>query len=76
MPAPSPTLRSVVEANPNVLSDPEPVYHLNECGNSSLNFVVRLWCANENYWDLYFYMLEEGKRALDKAGIEIPYPFS
>ena len=67
-------LRELVAKHPAVLPDPEPVFHLNQCAESGLIFVVRVWCANEDYWDLYFYLLEEGKRALDRAGIEIPYP--
>ena len=67
-------LKEVVSGNGAVLSDPAPVVHLSECADSSLKFVVRLWCRTGDYWDVYYYMMEEGKRALDRAGIEIPYP--
>ena len=67
-------LMEVVKASKMVLEEPAPVVHLNECADSSLNFIVRLWCKTSDYWDLYFYLVEEGKRALDRAGIEIPYP--
>ena len=67
-------LKGVIRANPGVLADPEPVVHLTECADSCLKFTVRLWCQSKDYWDVFFYLMEEGKRALDRAGIEIPYP--
>ena len=67
-------LMDVVHRGQGVLGDPAPAVHLTECADSSLKFTVRLWCKTADYWDLYFYLMEEGKRALDRAGIEIPYP--
>jgi small conductance mechanosensitive channel len=45
-----------------------------ELGTSSVNFAVRPFCKPEDYWDVYFATVEGTKLALDKAGIEIPYP--
>ena len=67
-------LMSVARAGRGVLEEPAPTVHLTEYADSSLKFTVRLWCKTADYWDLYFYLMEEGKRALDRAGIEIPYP--
>ena len=47
---------------------------LNECGDSSLVFVQRVWTKNADYWPVRFALLEQGKKALDRAGVEIPYP--
>jgi len=68
------TLLDVAERCEGVLPDPEPVARLSECADSGLKIVVRLWCPNTKYWNINYFMLEEGKRALDAAGIEIPYP--
>jgi small conductance mechanosensitive channel len=57
-----------------ILKDPAPTVNLSELADSSINFAVRPWTTVENYWSVYFRMLEEGKKALDAAGIEIPYP--
>ena len=67
-------LMDVVNANPAVLRDPEPVVRLTECGDSALKMTIRAWANNADYWDVNFYLLEEGKLALDRAGVEIPYP--
>lgn len=63
-------------ADPKVLKEPAPVVAVGELADSSVNFVVRPHATVENYWDVYFNSLENVKIALDKAGIEIPYPHS
>jgi len=67
-------LMEVMLSNPKVMKDPAPIVKLVEMADSSLNFVVRPWATPEDYWDVYFSVNENGKEALDKAGIEIPYP--
>ena len=34
----------------------------------------RAWCRTEDYWDVYYDLLEELKSAFDAAGLSIPYP--
>lgn len=58
---------------PLALKDPEPMARLNEHGVSSLGFVLRVWCKNEDYWTVYFDLMENVKKAFDEKGIEIPY---
>jgi small conductance mechanosensitive channel len=67
-------LMSVMLNNSNVLKDPAPSVNVSELADSSVNFAVRPWATPENYWNVYFGIIEECKYALDKAGIEIPYP--
>ena len=58
----------------SVLPDPAPTVVLQKCADSSVDFTVRAWVKAEDYWNVYFYMTDAGKRALDEAGIEIPFP--
>ncbi len=67
-------LMSVLTSNDKVLKDPAPTVAVSELADSSVNFAVRPWCTPENYWGVYFETTENVKIALDKAGIEIPYP--
>ena len=67
-------LLSVAESDPKALKDPAPLARLKTQSASSLDFVLRVWCAPENYWDLYFDLNENEKKALDEAGMEIPFP--
>lgn len=47
---------------------------LGELGASSLNFYVRVWVRNADYWDTYYDLLENIKEALDANNIDLPYP--
>ncbi len=57
-----------------VLKEPAPLVRLFGCGESSLDFKVRVWCETPKYWDVYFDIMENVKTALDKNNIEIPFP--
>ena len=67
-------LNSLARADQRVLKDPEPFVAVSELADSSINFVVRVWCKNEDYWNIYFDMQEKVKLEFDKAGISIPFP--
>ena len=67
-------LMKILTDHPKVLKDPAPVILLGELADSSVNFKVRPWVLTEDYWDVYFQIMETCKIELDKAGIEIPYP--
>jgi len=67
-------LLEVLTSNSKVLKDPAPSVNVSELADSSVNFAVRPFCHPDDYWDVYFGTLEGCKLALDKAGIEIPYP--
>ena len=67
-------LNRVVSEEKAIRTEPAPTVNLLKCGDSSLDFTVRVWVNGSDYWPVYFRMLDHGKRALDKAGINIPYP--
>ena len=47
---------------------------LGELAASSLNFNVRVWVTNAEYWNTYYDLLENIKEALDENNINMPYP--
>ena len=57
-----------------IAKEPAPEVHLNKCADSALEFVLRVWMPGPEYWNAYYFLTDEGKRALDQAGIQIPYP--
>jgi len=69
-------LLGVLKDNPKVLQDPAPSVNVENLGESSVDLAVRPFSKPEDYWDVYFATMENCKLALDKAGIEIPYPHS
>jgi len=68
------TLMEIMEADDRVLSEPAPFVAVGELGDSSVNFTFRAWVENDDYWDVYFEMLEKVKLTFDERGISIPYP--
>ncbi|MCH2490222.1 MAG: mechanosensitive ion channel [Flavobacteriales bacterium] len=69
-------LLNLVLEQPTVLQieDKMPMVVVTELADSSVNLSVRYWAKNEDFWDIRFYTLEEGKKRLEAAGIEIPFP--
>lgn len=67
-------LMKIIENHPKVLKEPAPFVGVKELADSSVNLAVRPYSKPEDYWDIYFKVYEEGKIALDKAGITIPFP--
>lgn len=52
----------------------EPMIILAELGDSSVNLSLRYWAKNEDFWNIRWLVLEEGKERLEAAGITIPFP--
>ena len=67
-------LKKMVEDHPLTLDDPEYMVHVNNYGDSAIEYVVRVWCATDDYWTVYFDLMDGVKSAFHAAGIEIPYP--
>jgi len=59
---------------PHRVMSKEPEIYVSGLGDSSVDFAVRPYCEPEKYWDVLFYMQENVKKELDKAGIPIPFP--
>ena len=66
-------MKKVASQNPLVLADPAPFADIIEYADSSINIVSRVWCKKENYWTVYFFMLNEVKNAFDENHITIPF---
>lgn len=67
-------LTRLVGEHPLTLADPEPLIRVNGYGDNSIEYIVRAWCANGDYWTVYFDLMDAFKPAFDKAGIEMTYP--
>lgn len=64
---------TVAGANEKVLKDPAPFASLLRHDANALVFVIRAWCDSSEYWNVYFYLEENMKKAFDAVGIEIPF---
>lgn len=68
------TLLNILDADPRVLSDPEPNVVVVELGESAVMLRVRAWVNTADYWPVFFEVQEQAKKAFDLAGVTIPYP--
>ena len=67
-------LSNIVDAHELILKTPEPFIALSAHGDSAVNFVVRVWVNNSDYWKVHFDLLESVKVKFDEEEISIPYP--
>jgi small conductance mechanosensitive channel len=67
-------LDGILAADDRILKDPAPTVAVVEMADSSVNLVVRPWCAGADYWGVYFDTTEAIKKKFDEAGISIPFP--
>ena len=67
-------IMGVLDKHPHVLDDPAPFVEVETLNDSSVDFLVRPFCEGANYFSLRYSIPEQIKKALDEAGIEIPFP--
>ncbi len=67
-------LGDIIAADSRIQHDSGVTIRLHEMAPSSLNFIVRIWTTNGDAWDVYWDLMENFKRTLDKHNIGIPYP--
>ncbi|MFT6072241.1 MAG: small conductance mechanosensitive channel [Dasania sp.] len=67
-------ISEVLSKNDKVLQTPAPVIAVASLGDNSVNFVVRPYVANADYWTVRFEVIENVKKALDAAKVSIPFP--
>lgn len=67
-------LEEIISADERVLKEPKPVIAVGALAESSIDFLVRPWAKQEDYWGLLWDTTETVKLRFDEAGISIPYP--
>ncbi|MBQ3194118.1 MAG: mechanosensitive ion channel family protein [Oscillospiraceae bacterium] len=57
-----------------VLADPAPAAVITGYGDSAIQYSLRLWVKNADYWDVYFEVNKRVKDIFDEQGVEMTYP--
>ena len=68
------TLEGAIKDIPNTVSEPASQVYLMDLGDSSVNWTVRIWAKPADYWAVREDVTVAVKKALDAAGIGIPFP--
>ncbi|MEM4519198.1 MAG: mechanosensitive ion channel family protein [Sulfolobales archaeon] len=67
-------IRSLLESKELILADPAPTLIVDSLGESSVNIRVLFWVPSREFWTVRSEIIKEIKEALERAGIEIPFP--
>jgi len=67
-------IAEAIGKHPLTLPTPEPLIRVCAYDDSSIQYIVRCWCATGDYWTVHFDLLEQVKAAFDAAGVEMTYP--
>lgn len=67
-------LQRVILEDGRILKDPAPVILVSQLGDSSVNFIARIWVKTSDYWGVTFDTIEKVKKTFDQEGVTIPFP--
>ena len=58
----------------NVMLEPAPFAAVTAYGDNAIQYTLRLWVKNADYWNVYFEVNQKVKKIFDEQGIEMTYP--
>ncbi len=67
-------IRNLINAHPLALVNPAPQVYVESLGDSSVDIIVRIWSPSTQWFGVKMEMLWNIKKAIEEAGIEIPFP--
>ena len=67
-------LAQVIAGDKRIHQDPAPVIKVSNLNQSSVDFVVRIWCDSSDLWTLRLDLNRQVKDNFDAQKIEIPFP--
>ena len=67
-------LMEAISMDERICSQPEaPFVVIGAYKESTIEFIVRVWCKNDDYWDVYFGMNERVRQCFDSHGVKLSY---
>lgn len=67
-------VRNIIKEDKRISRDKEPKVGISEFADSSINIYARVWCKQDDYWDVMFDINRMIFEAFNKNGIVIPFP--
>ncbi|ASJ09737.1 mechanosensitive ion channel protein MscS [Thermococcus siculi] len=67
-------IKRVLDEIPLVLAEPEPLVYVDNLSDSAVMIAIRAWAPSEKWFDVRTRIIRDVKKALNEAGIEIPFP--
>lgn len=63
----------VMASNGNVILEKTPFCRLKTLNANSIDFFANCWCDRGDYWDVYYYVVENVYNEFKRHGISVPY---
>lgn len=58
---------------PQIKQEPAPAIYLSSYGANRIDYVVRVWVDNGDYWTVYYGVMEAVRESFDRHGIQMTY---
>lgn len=66
-------IKEMIDKDNKLVHNQDNVIGVFSYNDSSITIDVKVWCKTEDYWEVYYEMVEKTKYLFDKNGITIPY---
>lgn len=63
----------VMKSDGRVYLDPAPFCRLKTLESSSIRFFANCWCDNADYWDVYYYIMENVYNEFKRNNVSVPF---
>ncbi len=67
-------LKSELDKDDRILSDPAPVIEVGSLGDSSVNILCRPWVKGGDYWAVHWSLTKAVKQRFDAENVSFPFP--
>ena len=66
-------IMEAVSQDERIFPEPAPFVALKEYKASSIDYSVKIWCKNSDYWNVYFAMNESVRESFERNGVTMTY---
>jgi len=66
-------VKDVMKSNGKIYLTKPPFCRLSIINKSSIDFAANCWCDNEDYWEVYYYVIENVFNEFKRNNISVPY---
>lgn len=67
-------VKDIVKSDSRIARSPQPKVGISEFADSSINIYSRLWCKQQDYWDVMFAINKKINQEFNKNKIQILFP--
>ena len=66
-------LIEAIAMDSRIAADPAPFIVLSQYKDSCIEYIVRVWCNNADYWDVFFGLNENVRECFARHGVQMTY---